>query len=355
MLTALAWTDYRFAVQRKVTVSVTLVFGQNDLLRCRFAISPIGETVQAARLLARRDRLGTDAAVSDIGLPRSRLSDRLDLVLLFALLPERGYAPDFLTPPPESPLPSLEEQLGLIRATPVERVRAEIARSLQGRRVPTDVFRMLAARNVAHVLAGQLELVWASMLEPSWKAVKEVLERDIAYRGRSLAHDGLAQGLDGLSPFVSFRLDRLHVRQHTVRTRRLDGKGLLLVPSAFLASRPATMLEEDLPATLIYAARGAGNLWLQPEPAAEHRDLGALIGRTRAQILASLRQPMSTTALAHALERSPGNVADHLVVLLDSGLVSRRREGRQVLYSQTPLGELLSGRETADHAVQRRD
>lgn len=42
---------------------------------------------------------------------------RLDVVPLLAVLPRRGYVPDFLTPPPRTARPFLRRQLAQIRAT----------------------------------------------------------------------------------------------------------------------------------------------------------------------------------------------------------------------------------------------
>ncbi len=51
---------------------------------------------------------------------------------------------------------------------------------------------------------------------------------------------------------------------------------------------------------------------------------------------------MSTSQLAAATGLGIGSVGDHLRVLLDAQLVSRRRSGSSVLYQQTDLAtELL--------------
>jgi len=38
---------------------------------------------------------------------------------------------------------------------------------------------------------------------------------------------------------------------------------------------------------------------------------------------------------------SPGSVSDHLTVLRRAGLVTRRREGRRVIYARTARGDDL--------------
>jgi DNA-binding transcriptional ArsR family regulator len=69
--------------------------------------------------------------------------------------------------------------------------------------------------------------------------------------------------------------------------------------------------------------------------------LGALLGSARAAVLTLLGTPMSTSQLVGVTGQALGSVGRHLRVLLDAGLVERRRAGRSVLYSRTPAGEVL--------------
>jgi DNA-binding transcriptional ArsR family regulator len=81
-----------------------------------------------------------------------------------------------------------------------------------------------------------------------------------------------------------------------------------------------------------------GDLWLQ---STDGGPLDELIGRRRATLLRSLERPASTLALSHRTGWSPGGVSSHLAVLRRTGLVVRRREGREVVYSRTAAGDAL--------------
>ena len=81
-------------------------FGRDDLLRTHFAISPLFELAASLRVL--RDPGGHSVHLPWVREARARLAG-LDHSLLDALQPEGPYAPDFVAPPPLTPLPVVEE------------------------------------------------------------------------------------------------------------------------------------------------------------------------------------------------------------------------------------------------------
>ena len=121
----------------------------------------------------------------------------------------------------------------------------------------------------------------------------------------------------------------------------LDGRGLQLVPSAFVWPRTGAMFDPPWQPSLIYAA------------ARRRRPLGAPAARARRRSATwsaagargssrALGAEASTTELARRLEASPAGVSEHLGVLRRAGLVRARREGRSVLYSRTAVGDALT-------------
>ena len=75
--------------------------------------------------------------------------------------------------------------------------------------------------------------------------------------------------------------------------------------------------------------------------------LGRLLGRTRAALLESLAEPASTHTLARRHGLAPSTVSEHLAILHQAGLITRRRHRHTVFYQQTPLGtELAHGQRT---------
>jgi DNA-binding transcriptional ArsR family regulator len=334
---------------------ITLVLSLADVLRYRFAISPLGEVVSLTRAMALPHvfRTGTPSAwLRRHDLARRRLQAEHDLRPLLALMSADPTLPGFLTPP-ESALGDIELELEELRTTPIERARAEIEQLLvTGGRLEPEVERQLRSPDVTLRLADLLAAVWEALVEPSWPLLRDVLERDILRRSSSLAHGGLTELFDDLAPLVTLEEPELRIECPSVEaTRILDGRGLLLRPSAFIWPYAAVALDENEAAELVYPARGVASL-LYSEPQRFDGALATLIGSTRAQVLTMLDEPMHTSGLARLFGRSPGNIADHLKALRDSGLIDRARIGRKVVYSRTPLGDaLLFGVEAPVRAI----
>lgn len=336
---------------------IILEFSAADLLQCRFAISPAGEVFQVAHALANPAARTHTIWLRHQRSTLQRLARAYDLRPLFAVLPDRGYIPDFLTPLPTGPLGDIDEELARIRTTPEERARAEVARSLESRGpVEDEVVEALRRVDVAVGLADLLEVLWDALVGPLWPQIHDCLERDILHRSRALSHGGLRAVFAGMSPLISVDERRLAVDLggSCDFTRSLDGVGILLIPSAFIFPRVIAILDPpSAPATLCYPARGAGTLWFGSEHEADDA-LAKLIGGTRARILQALSEPAHTTALALRFGRSAGNIADHLAVLRSNGLITRTRYGRHVMYSRTALAEtLLSGVANGNAAESR--
>jgi DNA-binding transcriptional ArsR family regulator len=94
--------------------------------------------------------------------------------------------------------------------------------------------------------------------------------------------------------------------------------------------------------TLIYSPRGVGQVWDGSARSAT-QPVADLLGRSRAELLARLDFPLSTTQAARDLGLSAASVSEHLSVLRRAGLVTSRRSGRRVLYQRTALGTELLG------------
>src|SRR5215213_1098394 len=265
----------------------TYEFALEDLARLRFAISPMWEVVASLRRL----RTPSGAGIHLPWLNELRDSGALqgvDLAAALTLTPPVGYAPDFLTPPPTTPLARFEDEIELVRATSTKQVRNDL-RIYRARRKLPPVLEPFEARprTALAQLADALELYWQRALEPHWPRISALLEADIAHRARCLTEGGAAALFADLHPTITWRADEaiLHAelpyRGHVV----LRGQGLLLVPSAFSWLGPATLTEPPWQPTLLYPARGVATLW---DTGAERTPeaLARVIGQTRAALLA---------------------------------------------------------------------
>jgi DNA-binding transcriptional ArsR family regulator len=320
-------------------VGITFRTSAEDLLRCRFAISPLGETADALRSLTR------PAAVPG-HLPWQRLARTqlpgLQIGLLTAILSARGYQPDFLSPPPDGPFTDISAELDQVRATPPERVAAELIRWQAG-----DPAAATAAREhpdisgeparTRHLLASMLHRAWQRLIEPWWPRMRDILDADLTVRARQLAQAGLAATLNDLHPAIAYQDGTLRFAISSCEELDVTGLQLVLIPSVF--SWPGVGVGFD-PPVVTYPARGVAALW-QP-PARTASDLARLIGGTRAMLLCALAEPASTTGLAARCGLSLSSTSEHLAVLRANGLITTTRTGRYLHHQRTPLGVALS-------------
>jgi len=276
----------------------------------------------------------------------------LDLRPLADLIPVPSwYIPDFLTPPPTTPAPDFQSQLAALRATPPAQVRADLEHLVDVESPwiselhddPTDGLDRLAYL---------IERYWNLAIAPHWPRLRALQQGDVLYRGRRLADGGAAMLFEDLAPIVRWRDDRLYIAHpRYAGTHSLDGQGLLLVPSVFVWPSVFSSTIEPWQPTLTYPARGVGSLWTQGERSTPEA-VAAVIGRSRALLLAELEIPASTTELAVRTGLAPGSVSEHLTTLRAAGLVTAHRAGRFVLYTRTSVAEsLLTAPVT--HGLQR--
>ncbi len=212
--------------------------------------------------------------------------------------------------------------------------------SFQGRVRPLSCHSATASPARAAV-ADALEAYWDLLLAPHWPRMRAVLDADVAYRGRQLANGGAAALFADLDGRLRWDGRTLHIDgHHDDLDIDVAGRGLPLTPSLF-ARGTIGLVDQALPPYLTYPARGRAELWDGP-PSAAAPILAALLGGSRARLLADLDEPSSTTELARRHGLSPGSVSQHLQVLHRAGLLRRSRAGRTVFYRRSLLGDRLS-------------
>ena len=275
------------------------------------------------------------------------LTRDLNLAPLDVLTRPKGYIPDFMTPPPVTPLPDFADELRVLLATDAQTVRREVSRTYEDQPNLSE-----AAQAFLEDPHGSLERLvvclhefWTLTLEPHWPRLRAMLENDILIRARSLALGGADELFRDLNPLIRYadgilRLDKSLCYEEN-STINLGGRGLLLMPSAFVWPKLNTILDAPWQPTLAYTPRGVANLWTN-EPPSAGRSLELLLGKGRAEVLLSLDPPSSTLEIAQRLKLASSGVSEHLGVLRQAGLVESQRRGRFVYYrlSQTGLALL---------------
>jgi DNA-binding transcriptional ArsR family regulator len=325
--------------------ALTFRLSPEDLSRVRFAFSPLQEAVMSLGALSDPGRHVVHLPWVESTLEVLKGSG-VDLGPALALTRGGGYIPDFLTPPPLTPLPTFEAEVDRLSRTPPETVEEEVGRLAEGagldpeRRDVVEAFiadpegslgRLVEALVHYHEIA----------IAPHWPRMRALLEGDVLRRAQALAFGGPEALFADLHRSVRYREGLVEIDKECVRAEvRPSGRGVLLVPSIFAWPALLAVIEPPWQPTLLYPPRGTAKLWI-PSPEEPGDALGEALGRGRASVLKGLLVPRTTTEVARQTGTSPGTASGHLSRLRRAGLVEPHRLGRSVFYRLSYEGEAL--------------
>lgn len=311
-----------------------------DLAGVRMAARPdvLWETVLSFHRL--RDRRGALVYGEWRSETRTRLNG--ETRLLGALVPARGYFPDFLTPP--EGLHGLDTALEAVRAAPPARIHTELALLAAERpaAAPLPSWAVALAEGRPEPfsrLLGALRGYHRAAIEPYWTYIQARVEADRAVRGRALLDGGAEELLASLPPMLRWQAPVLEADYPVDRDVHLDGRGLLLQPSYFCRGTAVMYRDPELPPVLVYPVAHTD----APAACGESggAPLGRLVGHTRSAVLKAIGHGGTTSELARRAGVSLASASQHAGVLRDAGLVVTLRQGSSVLHTLTPLGAAL--------------
>ncbi|MFI5980216.1 ArsR/SmtB family transcription factor [Streptomyces sp. NPDC051555] len=195
-----------------------------------------------------------------------------------------------------------------------------------------------------------LEDYHAVAVAPYWAQLLAAAHDDRTRRALVAADSGVDGLLGTLHPEIRWTSPVLQVPCATDADLRLDGRGLLLVPTFFWPG-PLVLLDNadpGQPLVLRYpVARDLADyraVWAAGDAGAEPGGaLAALLGATRARTLRAASTPAGTSELARRTRTSPATASHHAGVLRAAGLLTTERAGSAVRHALTPLGRALLG------------
>jgi DNA-binding transcriptional ArsR family regulator len=318
----------------------------SDLLaRARFAVSPMAEVVVALEALEARAARGKPA---DPGARAFRAAHHVAFeamldarpvardLLACSSRPRRGSQPgwiaNYLCHPPAERDPAFESELAIVAAIAPDALRADLAETTAG-----PLPRSLRTGDVTAEAVALLDWIWTRTLATDWPRRKRLLHADIIARTGQLARHGWAAVLRDLGKGREWAGDgQLRINRYDRPTRVLPADAdLVFIPTTSNAEWAGWT--EPVRYAVYYPVAGR----LAGRDATAGGGLGRLVGANRAALLRLLDQPLGTTHLAVSAGLPVGAVGNHLRVLLDAGVVARRRSGRNVLYWRTALGDAL--------------
>ncbi|MFF1478382.1 ArsR/SmtB family transcription factor [Streptomyces sp. NPDC058301] len=338
-------------------MTLRIHFTADDLARTRVARGPrplleLDVALRALRESTQRVRFDAWRRESFARLtPRTRLA--------FEVVPVTGWSMDFLLPAEPGSARELWEK---VRATPAGRIRAEVDQwAGRVRRVPAWTGRLADEPGFVQDLVDVFEETYEQLVAPHWPRIEQLADADRAMRMRHLTEGGVERLLQGLNPRrVRWNPPVLELTMASGHEGdlRLEGRGLLLIPTVFGSAYP--LFDDAGPQPWISFPVGHDRTPWFPLPATATasalttapRSLAALLGRTRATVLCAIAEHpgLTTSQLAVRAGISPASASEHATVLRSAGLVGTARDRNAVLHTPTAAGIGLLNASTADAA-----
>ncbi len=320
---------------------LTVTLGVEDLGRIRFASAPapVLETVlMLFELRHRPDRPGDDWRE----LVRSTFPRPARPLLNLVADRRRALFLDVLTA-------DADEAFHRLRTTPQPVHRNNVSRIAHLSRIPIPTWLRRYGDGdlqVIRMLDRALRCFHAAYLAPQWASVSQQFHNDVAHHAAVFQERGAIEMLSALSPDLTLNQDPEHgeltLRAPCPKDRhvRLDGHGLVLMPSAFWTGQPLITCDPLNPSqyVLIYPARNGP---VTTTPTGGYQALAALLGATRASVLRALAEPRTTTGIARQANISPSSASEHAAALRNAGLLTSHRHGQATEHRLTQLGHAL--------------
>ncbi|MFE2142564.1 winged helix-turn-helix domain-containing protein [Streptomyces sp. NPDC059456] len=322
-------------------------FAPDDLARVRIARAPdpLAETILSLPLLQSREMGGI---ALDGWRRRTRRGLRPEMKPLLDLVP--GGAGEYV---PEAFLHASAATLG----DSLDHTWSLPRRQWRADQHATRQLRPGAPRWVHALHEGERE--WSGLVHrtvrryhdlavaPYWAQLVATAHADRTRRALAAADSGVGGLLGTLHPEIGWAAPVLTVPCALTAELRLDGRGMVLVPT-FFWPRPLVLSDNadpGRPLVLRYpVARDLATyqaVWGAAAPTGPDGALAALLGDTRARTLHAAQSPAGTAELARRTGTSPATASHHATVLRSAGLLTTERDGAGVRHALTPLGRAL--------------
>ncbi|MEL5958142.1 winged helix-turn-helix domain-containing protein [Streptomyces sp. CLV115] len=251
-----------------------------------------------------------------------------------------GRPPSFLDVLGDTLADSFEQ----IRAISPGVVRSELERIYEDVPAPAWIRGLRTHDDMAwRTLYRAQQAAYETVLAPVWSVVQELHREEFTRYALTVAEHGVAAALTGLAPGSRLDGEVWEWPDAAARDVRLDGRGLVLLPTFHHPAGPLLQDSPGRPAVLTYPTGSPGIPLTTGRPDVSAEALAAVLGRTRLDALRLLAEPHTTTSLARALDVSNATASSHAAALRSAGMTTTTRTGRSVTHRRTALGTLVAG------------